>query len=86
MRNRPRLLYNPLHIGHTTSEIPLLMRTPRIRVPPLSQVNTFTYVSQTISGKKTKLKFFHEPNWLSDLLRKRRDTDNPPLFEIGESS
>lgn len=68
---------------------PLLMRTPRMHVHPVYHLETFTYVSRQtrpISGQKRKPTFSHELAWLTNLINKRKDTDDPPWFEIGKYS
>lgn len=78
-----RPYYQP-YCNHGNS--PLLMRTLRMHVPPLSHLDTFTYVSQPISGQKRKLTFPYELARLTDLLGKRVTTNDPPQFKIGKYS
>ncbi|CAI9282129.1 unnamed protein product [Lactuca saligna] len=79
----PRLCYQP-HRRHGKS--PVLRRTPRMSVPTVSHLDTFSYLSRPICSQKRKPSSFFEPTWLTDMLRQRRITNDPPRFERGESS
>lgn len=65
---------------------PLIMRTPSLSVPLVYHLDPSIVVSRPISGRKRKLNLPHELSWLTNLLGKGMDIEDPPRFEIGKSS